>query len=116
MISEAHAIVLPYHLSHYALRTSGVFCEARCAGRPVIATRGSWAGDRIEREGGGWTVEEKNPRALASCLREAASDGIIQKTAEAISLQEASQREFSPDKFVYELLEVDSSFHVAQGT
>ena len=116
MISEAHAIVLPYHLSHYAMRTSGVFCEARCAGRPVIATRGSWAGDRIEREGGGWTVEENNPRALASCLREAASDGIMQKTAEAISLQEASQREFSPDKFVYELLEVDSSFHVVQGT
>ncbi len=103
-IAGADVIVLPYHLDHYALRTSGVFCEARCAGRPVIATKGSWAGDRVEREGGGWVVPEKNPEALAAAIAHAAGPDLAAKASEAAALQEAARREFSPDGFVQSLL------------
>ena len=103
-LAEADLILLPYHLDHYALRTSGVFCEARCAGRLVIATKGSWAGDRVEREGGGWVVSEKNPADLASGIARALGPERLAKAAEAAALQERSQKEFSPDAFLSRLL------------
>lgn len=103
-IAGADVIVLPYHLDHYALRTSGVFCEARCAGRPVLATEGSWAGDRVRREGGGWLVPERNPQALAAAMVRAAGPELAAKSSEARSLREAARREFSPDAFIEALL------------
>jgi glycosyltransferase involved in cell wall biosynthesis len=95
---------MPYHLDHYALRTSGVFCEARCAGRPVLASKGSWAGDRVEREGGGWVVPEKNPAALAASIALAAGPDRQSKAQQAAALQEPSSREFSPDHFISNLI------------
>lgn len=100
--SEASVILVPYHLDHYALRTSGVFCEARVAGKPAIATRGSWAGDRVFRDGGGWLCEERNPVDLANCLRLAVGD-CSSKAARAATLQEDAVKEFSAKDFVSNL-------------
>lgn len=103
-LAEADVLLLPYHLDHYALRTSGVFCEARCAGRPVIATKGSWAGDRVERDGGGWVVSEKNPADLAAGISRALGPERLAKATEAAALQERARWEFSPDAFLAQLL------------
>ena len=95
----ADVILIPYHLDHYAMRTSGVFCEARVAGKPVIASRGSWAGDRVARDGGGWLCEEKNAADLAGSLRGALTDRGVQ-ARRAAELQEEARREFSAPSFV----------------
>jgi len=95
LIQEADVVVLPYHLDHYSLRTSGVFCEARVAGKTVIATRNTWAGDRVQREGGGWLVDEKNPTDLANIIKLATQE-LANKTTEAIALKSGAAKEHSP--------------------
>ncbi len=101
-LSQADVILVPYHLDHYARRTSGVFCEARIAGKPVIATRGSWAGDRVVRDGGGWLCEERNPSDLSNGIRVAIEDW-SSKAARAAAVQETAAREFSAKGFVRNL-------------
>ncbi len=95
----ADVVLIPYHSDHYAMRTSGVFCEARVAGRPVIASRGSWAGDRVVRNGGGWLCEEKNAADLSGCIRAALADR-ESHARRAAELQGEARREFSAAFFV----------------
>lgn len=104
-IREADVLLTPYHLDCYELRTSGVFCEARVAGKPVIASRGSWAGDRIHREGGGWLVQEKDPAGLEAALRALPSE-LHHAAAEAEALAPQARREFSRDGFIAGLVEL----------
>ena len=107
-MNSCHAVLLPYHLDHYGLRTSGVFCEARAAGKPVVATKGSWAGDRISREGGGWLCEERNAVSLANAVRKAVeTHAAVAK--QALLLQSAARQEFSPARFV------DNLLHLSRG-
>ena len=102
---EADFILVPYHLDHYAMRTSGVFCEARVCGKPVIASRGSWAGDRVARQGGGWLCEEKNGTDLAGAIRLAAN-ALEPQARRAAELQSEARREFSASSFVRGLFEL----------
>jgi glycosyltransferase involved in cell wall biosynthesis len=103
--AEADLILIPYHLDHYAMRTSGVFCEARVCGKPVIASRGSWAGDRVARQGGGWLCNEKNGADLANTIRSAAAE-LGPQARRATELQGESRREFSASSFVRGLFEL----------
>ena len=104
-IRRADVILLPYHLDCYELRTSGVFCEALTAGKPVIATEGSWLGDRIARDGGGWLTPERDPAALAQRLPKVLDE--IEKVSEtARILAPAAREEFSHRRFLEGLLRV----------
>lgn len=49
MIGDADIVLLPYRSAVFRTRTSGVFLDAVAAGKPVVATRATWAGDLIER-------------------------------------------------------------------
>lgn len=100
---SADVILLPYHLDQYARRTSGIFCEARVAGKPVITTRGSWAGDRVRREGGGWLVEERDVRSLSEVLRCVPAE-FVQRSSEAVALSAGSREEFHRDHFMQGML------------
>ena len=71
LLGSSDVLLLPYHLDHYARRTSGVFCEALVAGKPVISTEGSWMSEEILRSGGGWLVPEKNPARLSEAIASA---------------------------------------------
>ena len=102
---EADLILIPYHLDHYAMRTSGVFCEARVCGKPVIASRGSWAGDRVARQGGGWFCDEKNAADLAGAICSAAT-ALEPQARRAAELQSEARREFSASSFVRGLCEL----------
>jgi glycosyltransferase involved in cell wall biosynthesis len=102
---QADVILLPYHLDYYASRTSGVFCEARVAGKPVVATEGSWMGDRVAREGGGWLVPDRDPSGLAACLEKIPSE-FAMIAAEARALAENARLEFCRQAFVRGLLEL----------
>ena len=102
-LAESDIILLPYHLDCYAMRTSGIFAEARVAGIPVVTTRGSWAGDRVAREGGGWLAPERDARELASVLMGAA-DTFEKIKGEALALAGSSKKEFDRDHFMKRLL------------
>jgi glycosyltransferase involved in cell wall biosynthesis len=67
-LAVADVVLLPYHLNCYRERTSGVFCEAMVAGKPVITTRGSWMGGEVERSGAGWLVGECDSSGLAAAI------------------------------------------------
>lgn len=101
-MAQADLILLPYHLDCYAARTSGIFAEARVAGIPVVTTRGSWAGDRVAREGGGWLTPERDARGLASIL-EVARRTFRDVKAESLSLVGAAKGEFDRDNFLERL-------------
>ena len=101
----ADVVLIPYHLDHYAMRTSGVFCEARVAGKPVLASRGSWAGDRVARSGGGWLCEEKSPADLSGGIWAALADRGVQ-ARRAAELQEEARNEFSAASFVQGLFKL----------
>jgi glycosyltransferase involved in cell wall biosynthesis len=102
-LGEADIILLPYHLDCYAARTSGIFTEARVAGVPVLTTRGSWAGDRVAREGGGWLTPERDARELASVL--VAARGAFRKAkTEALAIAGNAREEFNRDNFMEKLL------------
>ena len=102
-LAEADLVLLPYHLDCYAMRTSGIFAEARVAGIPVVTTRGSWAGDRIAREGGGWLAPERDAQGLASVLITAA-DNFEKIKGDAMAIAGTSREEFHRDQFMKKLL------------
>lgn len=102
-LAQADIVLLPYHLDCYAARTSGIFTEARVAGVPVLTTRGSWAGDRVAREGGGWLAPERDVRELAAAILDARRTHGTAKR-EALSLAGAAGREFNRDNFMEKLL------------
>jgi glycosyltransferase involved in cell wall biosynthesis len=104
-LEQSDIVLLPYHLDCYERRTSGVFCEARAGGKPVIASQNSWAGDRIRREGGGWLVREKDTFSLVSCLK-ALPETIAEKTSGALRIQPNARQEFHRDGFIGGLVEL----------
>jgi glycosyltransferase involved in cell wall biosynthesis len=105
LLGSADVVLLPYHLDHYARRTSGVFCEALVAGKPVITTEGSWMSGEILRAGGGWLVPERNPARLADAIASAIAEfalmskGCCDRSSEYLV-------QFSADNFIKRLEEI----------
>lgn len=109
-LSEADVVLLPYHTDLYAMRTSGIFCECRVSGKPVVATRGTWAGDRVAHDGGGWLIEERSTEALVAVLRRIPQE-IETVAARARDLAPAARCEFDRDTFLKGLLQLCRDAH-----
>ncbi len=45
-LKETDVLLAPYHADRYGDRTSGIFCEAMTAGKPLVATEGTLLGAR----------------------------------------------------------------------
>lgn len=105
-LASADVVLLPYHTDLYAGRTSGIFCECRVSGKPMIASRGTWAGDRIVREGGGWLVSERRVNDLVATLQRL-PDEIVAVSSEARNVAPTARREFDREAFLNRLLELD---------
>jgi glycosyltransferase involved in cell wall biosynthesis len=71
MLDAADVFVLPYHLDKYRDRTSGIFCEALVAGKPVVTIENSWMSAELSRAGLGWLLPERNVDALVETIRRA---------------------------------------------
>ena len=105
LLGSSDVVMLPYHLDHYARRTSGVFCEALVAGKPVIATEGSWMSGEILRTGGGWLVPERNPVRLAESIASAV-EGFEPMSKGCRDRAPEYQVHFSADAFIKGLEEI----------
>ncbi len=103
MLREADVLLLPYHPSTYKERTSGVFCEALSAGKPVIVSQGSSMGFQVMRERTGWVVRDRNPTALAGVIRKALPelDSVAKRCTE---LMHRYGEMFHPDTVISKLL------------
>ena len=102
-LTQSDILLLPYHLDCYEMRTSGIFTEARVAGKPVITTTQSWAGDRVAHQGGGWIVKERSVEDLVDTLL-AVPLQLAEKREEALSEVSAAKAEFHRDTFMKRLL------------
>ncbi len=69
---EADIILVPYRRRPFETRTSGVVSDAVSLGKPVVATRDTWAGDIVERFGLGVTFEDGDLADMVSALQRAA--------------------------------------------
>lgn len=112
LLGSADVVLLPYHLDHYARRTSGVFCEALVAAKPVITTEGSWMSGEILRTGGGWLVPERNPARLAWTIASAVAEFAPMSKGCCVRSPEY-QVQFSADNFIKRLEEIAIHDHEA---
>jgi hypothetical protein len=74
LIGSADVALIPYRVRPFRTRTSGVTIDALLAGKPVVAVRGTWAGDLVDRYGGGLTYTQGNVDDM-----EAALSGVISR-------------------------------------
>jgi len=68
LVGCADVVVLPYRRSTYSARTSGPLVEAFAAGKPVVATAGTWMADQVARTGAGVTFRDGDAEDLARTL------------------------------------------------
>jgi glycosyltransferase involved in cell wall biosynthesis len=71
LLHDADVIVIPYSRRLYHSRTSGPFCEALAAGKPVIVTHDTWMSDQLTRFGAGLTIGDGDTGDLARAILEA---------------------------------------------
>jgi len=96
-LRRADLIVLPHHRAVFRTRTSAMLVDALRVGRPVVAARGTWLGDYVERLGVGEVFEDRDVDDLARAVRKVASDiDGYQRQLQAV-LPEV-EREFSSEK------------------
>ena len=104
-LEGADVMVVPYHLDKHGDRTSGIFCEALVAGKPVITTENSWMSLETAASGVGWLVPERNAAALAAVITRAVREYpvVVQKS---LSLAAQYEQEFSGQNFVRNLVRI----------
>jgi glycosyltransferase involved in cell wall biosynthesis len=71
MLLESDVIVMPYRRSTYIARSSGIFVDALAAGKPVVATEGTWMSEQLKRFGAGMLCKDNDPVDLARAMIEA---------------------------------------------
>jgi glycosyltransferase involved in cell wall biosynthesis len=67
-------VLAPYAREQFASQVSGIVLDSLLRGAPVIATRGTWPGDQVERFGAGVTIAERTPAALAVAIDQVLAD------------------------------------------
>jgi glycosyltransferase involved in cell wall biosynthesis len=108
LLREADVLLLPYRAETYRERTSGIFCEALSAGKPVIVSQGSFMGLQVSREQTGWLVRDQNPASLARAIRQALPE--IESVAKRCAqLMQRYSKMFHPDSVVSKLLALADS-------
>ena len=112
--AQCSVVLIPYDPSVFAHRTSGQFLDALVAGKPVVCTRGTWAGDRVEELGCGLVFDFSKPGDAASAIERIRTDydAWLAKVKEARRLWLAN---FSCDEFVRKCLSLPAGDLKGQG-
>jgi hypothetical protein len=103
LVAGADLVLVPYRLSVFRTRTSGVVLDALIAGKPVVTTEGSWGASVVEEYRGGAVYRDGDPAGL-----ERAVDDILGRLVDATrQIHEVRERlayDFSADRLVEFLL------------
>lgn len=73
LVASADVALIPYRIRPFRTRTSAVTIEALMAGKPVVAVRGTWGGDLVDRYGAGLTYADGDVAAMDRALSEVIS-------------------------------------------
>lgn len=103
LLRDADVLLLPYRRETYKERTSGVFCEALSAGKPVIVSDGSLMARQVSRERIGWLIRDSHPESIARVIRRALLE-LDFVAARCTELMDRYGRMFHPDTVVAKLL------------
>ena len=99
LVGSAHVIVLPYRLDTFRTRTSGVLLDAIAAAKPVVAVRGTWAGDIIEEFDIGRTYVDGDIESLEQTIKHVV-DEIGPLTEQANRRREQLIASFRPQQLI----------------
>jgi hypothetical protein len=88
-------VLAPYTREQFASQVSGIVLDSLLRGAPVIATRGTWPGDQVERFGAGVTIAERTPAALAAAIDQVLADWTTY-SARACAASSALAQEHDP--------------------
>jgi FkbM family methyltransferase len=66
----ASVVLIPYDPASFGHRTSGQFLDALMAGKPVVCTKGTWAGELVEEMGCGLTFDFDKPEDAATAIEQ----------------------------------------------
>jgi glycosyltransferase involved in cell wall biosynthesis len=103
LLRDADVLLLPYRPETYKERTSGVFCEALSAGKPVIVSAGSLMARQVTRERTGWLLRDSQPESIVRVIRRALSE-LDSVAARCVELMDHYGKMFHPDTVVATLL------------
>jgi glycosyltransferase involved in cell wall biosynthesis len=103
LLRDADVLLLPYRPETYKERTSGVFCEALSAGKPVIVSDGSLMARQVSRERTGWLVRDSHPESIARVIRRALLE-LDFVAARCMEVMDRYGKMFHPDTVVAKLL------------
>ena len=74
LILSSDVILIPYRANSFSLRTSGQLVDAILLGKPVVATRETWAGEIVEQLGFGATFSDGDIGEFAQALKQVIAD------------------------------------------
>lgn len=104
LVQSADVVLVPYSIRPFRTRTSAVAVDALMAAKPVVAVRGTWAGDLVERHAAGVTYAEGDVEGLAKALSDVV-DGLDAYRVRAFEARTVVAREHAPDRLIEFLLE-----------
>ncbi|MEM9610535.1 MAG: FkbM family methyltransferase [Actinomycetota bacterium] len=99
LVGQADIVLIPYRYDPFRTRTSGVVLDAIVAGKPVVAVRGTWAGNLVERLGVGLTYNDGDVRQFVEVVEQAISKVKLFRE-QALEVRDEVVAEFQPDRLV----------------
>lgn len=109
LFARTTALLLPYRLKPYGVRTSGIFCEALASGRVVVVSEQSWMHETaVQSEAAHLAVPEDDLDSLKRAIAEVTANRSALLAKAAVGL-EKHRREFSARHFVEKLAELSSN-------
>lgn len=99
LVASADVVLVPYRIRPFRTRTSAVAIDALLAGKPVVAVRGTWAGDLIERYGAGLTYADGDVADMDSALTQVISHLDMYRSKVA-AIGSVVQAEYAPERLV----------------
>ncbi len=99
LIASADVVLVPYRASAFRTRTSAVTIDALLAGKPVVAPRGTWAGDLVDRHRAGLTYPDGDMAAMEGAISRVLTqlDAYRRRVAEVLN---AVQAEHAPERLI----------------
>lgn len=105
LLKRSSLILIPYQLLYYHSQTSGVFCEALGAGKPVIVPRGTWMAKQLKSKNIGVTFYPGDRISFSDATKKAMAN-IDELTSNAQSYRKEWVNYHNPQNFFRKLLEL----------